>query len=137
MYAVEGRIKYSDDGDDDVDVKRHSLHSDLQAIERELLGEGDPVEGTTEASLVPTTSDLVLGKKMLYAGGAEAAERSVYAPPADADDASDAKVAYGAVMQKPEGVPVGKDNKNGGKASGEDDFNLLHYLLYNSILSRK
>ena len=129
-------------------VKRHSLHSDLQAIERELLGKGDEVEVTTAATAPTTSNDgLIVGKKRLFAGGAAAAERRVYAPEESMDNEGSgdfessssidgdggSKVAYGAVMQKPDAV-VGVAQGGGGAA---DDFGLLHYLLYNTIMSSK
>ena len=125
---IDGEVKYSDESGG---RRRNDLHSDLQAIEREILasfeGTATTMEPTTTGSATAhtTSPEMIVGKKILYPtipmGGFDP-ETSV------ASSAEIGPDVFGAVRQKPKNGEAGfSDNEN--KA---DEFGLLHSLLYHS-----
>lgn len=112
-------LKYS--AEDSALRKRHDLHYDLQKIEREFIFVGgdkseddSEVEVTTQDELeavTPTASEIVLGKKRLFGN---------QMPFPSSDDID----VFGAVMKKP--------TTGSSLDRSEDEFGLLHSLLYHS-----
>ena len=122
---IDGRVRYSATAEGR--QRKNDLHSDLQAIERELLSGpeetiGTPSTTTTEGS-VPARTDIVIGKKRLYAAPPSTDQDLVQM---EEEEKEIQKDVFGAVRSKPDN---GKHELAGGKHQ-PDEFGLLHSLLY-------